>query len=152
MTKIVRSMAAERSLRPECEQVRLLVERFLFLKRRWQGLAEDGTKFEFDLESRLKNGCVIHRTDQADYVIVQREERVFQVATPTAEQAALVGWKIGNLHFPVQIVEGFLRVTVDPMVETLLKRENWPYEEISVTFQPLRLPPEAVVPPPVEGS
>ena len=68
------------------------------------------------------------------------------------EQAALVGWKIGNLHFPVQIVEGFLRVTVDPMVETLLKRENWPYEEISVTFQPLRLPPEAVVPPPVEGS
>ena len=38
------------------------------------------------------------------------------------------------------------------LVETLLKRENWPYEEISVTFQPLRLPPEAVVPPPVEGS
>lgn len=145
----VRCMRAERSLRPEGEQVRLLVERYLFLKRCWQGTAEDGTEFEFDLESRLKDGCVIHQTDDADYVILHQPEPVFRIPTPTSEIAALVGWKIGNLHFPVQIVPGFLLVTPDPMVKTLLDRENWTYEKVDAVFQPLKLPPEAVVPPPV---
>ena len=139
---LVKHMLAEHSLRPEGGRVRMPVERHLFLKRRWQGVAEDGTEFEFDLESRLKNGCVIHQTDNADYVIAQKEEAVFQIATPTAEEAALVGWKIGNLHFPVQIVDGFIRVTVDPMIRELLAGENWPHEEVTVVFQPLKLPPQ----------
>lgn len=146
--QLVRRMSAECSLRPAHEQVRLIAERYLFLKRRWQGVAEDGVEFEFDLESRLKNGCVIHQTGQADYVIVQKPEMVYRVATPTAEMAALAGWKIGNLHFPVQIVDGFILVMIDPMVRTLLDREEWSYEEVSVVFQPLKLPPEAIVPPP----
>ena len=140
--QVVKQMLAEHSLRPESEQVRLNVERYRFLKRRWQGVAEDGTEFDFDLESRLKSGCVIHQTDAADYVIVQKTESVYQIATPTMEFAALVGWKIGNLHFPVQIVDGFVRVTVDPIVKVMIDREEWPYEEASVVFQPLRLPPE----------
>jgi len=142
MMPLVKHMLAERSLRPECERVRLRVERHLFLKRRWQGVAEDGVAFEFDLASRLKDGCVIHQSDAVDYVITQKEETVFQIATPTAEQAALVGWKIGNLHFPVQIVEGFIRVTSDPMILELLAAEDWSHEEVSVVFQPLKLPPQ----------
>lgn len=142
MMPLVKDMLAERSLRPKCEQVRLTVERHLFLKRRWQGVAEDGVEFDFDLASRLKDGCVIHQSDDADYVIAQKEETVFQIATPTAELAALVGWKIGNLHFPVQIVEGFIRVTVDPMIRELLATEDWSHEEVSVVFQPLKLPPQ----------
>jgi urease accessory protein len=144
----IRRMAAERSLRPQGEQVQLLAERHLFLKRRWQGVAEDGAKFEFDLESRLKTGCVIHQTADADYVIEQKPEAVYRVATPTDEMAALVGWKIGNLHFPIEIGEGFLLVMIDPMVKTLLDREHWSYEEVSVVFHPLKLPPEAIIPPP----
>lgn len=149
---IVRSMAAERSLRPESAQVPLLAERYLFLKRCWKGQAEDGTGFEFELESRLKIGCVIHQTAAADYVIGQTPERVYRVETATAEMAALVGWKIGNLHFPVQIVDGFVLVMIDPIVQTLLDRERWHYEEVSVVFQPLKLPPEALVPPPAPKS
>ena len=144
--QLVRRMSAERSLRPESGKVLLLVERHLFLKRRWHGVAEDGTEFEFDLESRLKNGCVIHQTDRADYVIAQKPETVIQIATPTAELAALVGWKIGNLHFPVQIVNGFIRVTADPMIRELLAGEDWPHEEITVVFQPLKLPPQVTAP------
>lgn len=142
MMPLVKDMLAERSLRPERERVRLTVERHLFLKRRWQGVAEDGVEFEFDLASRLKDGCVIHQSDTADYVIAQKEETVFQIATPTAEEAALVGWKIGNLHFPVQIVEEFIRVTADPMILELLAAEDWSHEEVSVVFQPLKLPPQ----------
>jgi len=145
---VVKQMLAEQSPRPEAKRVRLLMERHLFLKRRWQGVAEDGTAFEFDLQSRLKNGCVIHQTDAADYVIEQKEEMVFQIATPTPEQAALVGWKIGNLHFPVQIVDGFLRVTVHSLIEELLAAEDWPHEQVSVVFQPLKLPPQVTAPNP----
>ncbi|MBL9152371.1 MAG: hypothetical protein JNK37_07800 [Verrucomicrobiales bacterium] len=145
---VVRQMLAEHSLRPEGERVSLFIERHLFLKRRWQGVAEDGTAFDFDLESRLKNGCVIHQTDDADYVIAQQEEPVFQIATPTVALAALVGWKIGNLHFPVQIGEGFVRVTVDPMIQELLATEDWSYEKARVVFQPLKLPPQVTSPNP----
>ncbi len=148
MMPLVKDMLAERSLRPEREQIRLTVERHLFLKRRWQGVAEDGVAFEFDLASRLKDGCVIHQSDDADYVIAHKEETVFQIATPTAEQAALVGWKIGNLHFPVQIVDGFIRVTADPMILELLAAEDWSHEEVSVVFQPLKLPPQVTAPNP----
>lgn len=143
---VVRHMLAEHSLRPEGERMSLFIDRHLFLKRRWQGVAEDGTAFEFDLESRLKNGCVIHQTDERDYVIAQREEPVFQIATPSAALAALVGWKIGNLHFPVQIGDGFIRVTVDPMIQELLDAEDWSYEEVGVVFQPLKLPPQVTAP------
>lgn len=143
---LVKHLLAEQSSRPEGERMRLLVERHLFLKRRWQGAAEDGTAFEFNLESRLKNGCVIHQTEAADYVIEQKKEPVFQIATPTSAQAALVGWKIGNLHFPVQIVEGFIRVTVHPIVQELLDAEDWPHEQVSVVFQPLKLPPQVTAP------
>lgn len=148
MMHLVRRMSAEQSPRPKNEQVPLLVERYLFLKRRWQGVAEDGTEFAFDLESRLKIGGVIHRNDDADYVIVQKPETVYRVATPNARMAAHVAWKIGNLHFPLQIEDGFLLVMIDSMVKTLLDREEWAYEEVSVVFQPLKLPPEAMVPPP----
>jgi urease accessory protein len=145
---VVKQMLAERSPRPGAKRVRLLIERHLFLKRRWQGVAEDGTAFDFDLQSRLKNGCVIHQTAAADYVAAQKEEAVFQIATPTAEQAALVGWKIGNLHFPVQIVDGFIRVSAHPLIGELLAAEDWPHEQVSVVFQPLKLPLQVTAPNP----
>ena len=84
---LVKHMLAEHSLRPERELVRLPVERHLFLKRRWLGVAEDGTEFEFDLASRLKHGGVIHQTARADYVIEQQQEAVIQIATPTVAEA-----------------------------------------------------------------
>jgi urease accessory protein len=145
---LVRHMTAERSLRAEDGQVRLFVERHLFLKRRWQGVAEDGTEFDFDLESRLKHGCVIHQTGAVDYVIMQKPEAVIQIATPAAQQAALAGWRIGNLHFPVQILEGCIRVTADPVIRELVEQEKWPHEEVTVVFQPLKLPPQVTAAPP----
>ena len=136
---LVQNMVAECSERPANEQIRLVVERRLFLKRRWRGVAEDGTEFGFDLASRLKSGCVIHQTEQADYVVIQEPEAVYQIALRSPDQAALVGWKIGNLHFPVEITADAVRVTQDVAVRQLLERENWPYVEATVVFNPLRV-------------
>ncbi len=133
----------EASPRPAVEQVRLRAERRLFLKRRWRGTAEDGVEFGFDLTGRLHSGAVIHRTEAVDYVILQEEEPVYEIRYTSAAQAALIGWKIGNLHFPVQIGEGWLRVTRDLAVTQLCEREGWTVAEADVVFNPLRVTPHA---------
>jgi len=144
MTTTVRKMLAERSGRPDPEQIPLYLKRRLFLKRRWEGVAEDGRAFAFDLESRLSDGCVIHRTETADYVVRQESESVYEIPAPTPALAALVGWRIGNLHFPIQILPGAVRVTRDPLVKETVDREGWTCEEIEAVFKPLKIPPEVL--------
>lgn len=136
---LINRMLSETSSRPVSEQVELLVERRLFLKRRWRGVAADGTEFGFDLESRLKHGGLIHQTDSADYVVRQEPELVYQVRPESADQASLMGWKIGNLHLGVQVIEGLIRIVHDVAVLQLFEREGWAYEELSVVFNPLRV-------------
>ena len=140
---LVQRMVAEFSDRPVREQVSLLAERSIFLKRRWRGLAEDGAEFGFDLESRLKSGCVIHRAEHADYVVWQKPELVYVIAIENAQQAALVGWKVGNLHLPVEVTDVSLRVMHDPALAQLCEREGWGFTEQTVVFNPLRVTPHA---------
>lgn len=136
---IVTRGIAEGSLRPEGERIVLLAERRLFLKRRWRGTAADGTVFGFDLESRLHDGCVVHRTDAADYVVRQEHEPVYVLRPRTAEEAALQGWMIGNLHMGVEITGGEIRAVHDPAVRQLLERQGWAFEERTLLFNPLRV-------------
>ena len=140
---LITRMVAERSERPSNAQIKLVAERRLFLKRRWRGAAEDGEEFGFDLESRLIHGAVIYQTESADYVIEQEPELVIEVPIDSAEEAALIGWKIGNLHFPVQILADVIRVTHDPAITQLIEREGWPHREATVCFNPLKAVPHA---------
>jgi urease accessory protein len=129
-----------RMISPEARQpnrVPVSAERRMFLKRRWRGVAGDGTEFGFDLESRLCDGALIHQNGNLDYVIQQEPERVCEIDFKSPQQAALIGWKIGNLHFPVQVLTESIRVENDPAIQQLCIREDWTYQEISVVFQPL---------------
>lgn len=136
---IITRKVAEASLRPDAEQIVLLAERRLFLKRRWRGAAADGTEFGFDLESRLHDGCVIHQTPQADYIVRQEHEPVYVLRPSSAEEAALQGWMIGNLHMGVEITGGEIRAMHDPAVRQLLERQGWAFEERTLLFNPLRV-------------
>jgi urease accessory protein len=140
---LIRRQALDASARPASEQVLLRADRRMFLKRRWRGVAEDGTEFGFDLASRLRSGAVIWQTERCDYVVVQNQELVFVVRPISADEAALVGWKLGNLHMPVEITAGAIRALHDPAVRQLLEREGWPYAEETVLFKPLRVIPHA---------
>lgn len=71
-------------------------------------------EFGFDLESRLHDGCVIHQTPEADYIVRQEHEPVFVLRPGSAEEAALQGWMIGNLHMGVEITGGEIRAMHDP--------------------------------------
>ncbi len=134
---LVHRMLADASDRPVAERIPLAVERRLFLKRRWRGVAADGLEFGFDLESRLRHGGVIHRSESADYIVLQEPETVYQLSPTDTDQAALMGWKIGNLHLGIQVIDGFIRAVRDSAVQQLCEREGWPLQEASVVFNPL---------------
>jgi urease accessory protein len=120
------------------KQITLAAERRQFLKRRWRGTAADGMEFGFDLEARLTDGCVIFQQAGNDYVVRQLVEMVYEVPLESAAQAALVGWKVGNLHLPAQILDQSIRVLHDEAMAQLLEREGWSYSEPEVVFTPMK--------------
>lgn len=135
---LIQHMLAEKSGLPPGRQVILFAERRNFLKRRWRGVSEDGTEFGFDLENRLIDGCVIFQQDGRDYLVRQLPERVYEIPFTSADQAALVAWKVGNLHLPAQIHPGHIHVLHDEAMAQLLLREDWLYSEPEVIFTPMK--------------
>lgn len=137
MHLIQKSIAPESSL-PADSQVILAAERRQFLKRRWRGNAEDGTEFGFDLESRLTDGCVIFQAEGKDYIVRQLPESVYEIRLESPDHAALVAWKVGNLHLPAQIFPDSIRVLHDEAMTQLLQREGWSFTEPEVIFTPMK--------------
>jgi urease accessory protein len=129
---------------PPERQVVLAVERRQFLKRRWRGVAEDGTEFGFDLETRLSDGGVIFQDGGKDYIVRQLPEQVFEVPFTSADQGALIGWKVGNLHLPAQVHPHALWVLHDEAMRQLLEREGWAYSEPTVLFTPMKAMAHAI--------
>ena len=128
---LIESMIAVKSDKPPENRIELAIERRKFLKRRWRATASDGTDFGFDLESRLTDG-------NTDYIVRQLPEKVYEVAFTNPAEGALIGWKVGNLHLPAQIMEGSLRILHDDAMMQLLAREGWPFTEPEVLFTPMK--------------
>ena len=135
---LIESMIAVKSDKPPENRIELAIERRKFLKRRWRATASDGTDFGFDLESRLTDGCVIYQDGNTDYIVRQLPEKVYEVAFTNPAEGALIGWKVGNLHLPAQIMEGSLRILHDDAMMQLLAREGWPFTEPEVLFTPMK--------------
>ena len=135
---LIESMIAVKSDKPPENRIELAIERRKFLKRRWRATASDGTDFGFDLESRLTDGCVIYQDGNTDYIVRQLPEKVYEVAFTNPAEGALIGWKVGNLHLPAQIMEGSLRILHDDAMKQLLAREGWPFTEPEVLFTPIK--------------
>lgn len=137
MQLIQQMLFRESNLPPE-RRVTLRAERRQFLKRRWRGIAEDGTEFGFDLEDRLADGGVIFQQDGTDYIVRQLPEVVYRIPFESPAQAALVAWKTGNLHLPAQILEDAILVLHDEAMTQLLEREGWEFSEPEVIFTPMK--------------
>ncbi|NJM36499.1 MAG: hypothetical protein HC845_00700 [Akkermansiaceae bacterium] len=135
---IIQNALASSSSLPSEQQIVLSVERRLFLKRRWRGVAQDGTEFGFDLESRLNDSCVIYHERGNDYVVRQLPEIVYEIAFDSPAQAALIAWKVGNFHLPAQILTNSIRILYDDAMKQLLEREGWTYGEPEVLFTPMK--------------
>lgn len=135
---LITRLLANGSTLPVEKQITLAAERRQFLKRRWRGVAEDGTEFGFDLETRLVDGGVIHHEDGRDYIVRQLSEKVYELPLLSPDHAAHVAWKVGNLHLPAQILPDAIRVLHDEAMTQLLAREGWEHTEPEVIFTPMK--------------
>jgi urease accessory protein len=126
------------SVAPNAIRIDLKVDRLQLAKRRWRGIADDGQEFGFDLEHPLHDGSVFFAKDTDVYRIEQLPEPVIDVTLPSnPTSAARIGWLLGNLHFPVELHAGCLRVNDDPAVRQLLEREHIQHELTEGTFHPI---------------
>ena len=123
--------------------IRLLhVDRLTLVKRRWRAAAEDGRDFGFDLEYPLHHRAIFFETDSVRYQLEQRAEPVLEsslATTTNPELWALLGWNIGNLHFPIEIEHDTLRVVDDPALRMLFERESISFVESVHVFHPSTL-------------
>ncbi len=117
----------------------LPVDRRTLAKTRWRAVASDGAEFGFELAHPLAHGATVFQSTTHRYVIDQRPETLLRVAAHTPEEAARVGWMIGNLHFPAQVRDGAILVEADPAVRQMFARENVPFDEAEGVFEPLRV-------------
>ena len=116
----------------------LPVDRRTLAKTRWRARAGDGQEFGFELARPLAHGETIFQSATHRYVIDQRPETLLRVAAHTPEEAARVGWMIGNLHFPAQVQDGAIFVEADPAMRQMLTREDVPFDEAEGVFEPLK--------------
>jgi len=137
MHLIQRMLFPASDLPPE-RQIILHAERRQFLKRRWRGIASDGTEFGFDLDARLIDGCVVFQSAGFDYIVRQLPETVYRIPFENPAHAALVAWKTGNLHLPAQILDDAILVLHDEAMAQLIQREDWSFTEPEVLFTPMK--------------
>jgi urease accessory protein len=118
-------------------QVELHADRLTLQKSRWRGVAEDGTEFGFDLSEPLRHGDEFFATGEAVYVINQRPEPVLEVSSGLSpKQAALLAWSVGNLHQPLEIERGCMRMADEPVLRSLLAGLNVSFLIAESVFQP----------------
>ena len=119
------------------QHIDLRVDRATLAKRRWRGTAEDGREFGFDLAEPIHHGAPFFADGDTSYVIEQKPEEVLEIAVTAPEEAARVGWNLGNLHFPVQVLDGAVRVQDDSAVLQLLQRQGIAFTRVTCVFLPL---------------
>lgn len=117
---------------------RVPADRSALAKRRWRGVAEDGCELGFDLKVPLADGVPVLQRDDAVYVIAQKYEPVLEVTiTDDASAAARLGWMIGNLHFPLEVAEGVIRVVDDAALRQMFEREGIAFTACKRVFSPM---------------
>lgn len=120
-------------------EVTLHVDRHTLAKRRWRGVAADGTEFGFELEAPLKPGETVFQTATARYVIAQIPEPVVAIPLNVAPSAAAgIGWAIGNLHLELSAEATRLIAADEPAVRQLLDRLKVDYQPTTAVFRPGR--------------
>jgi urease accessory protein len=121
----------------EALPVALRADRHTLAKRRWRAKATDGREFGFDLATPLAHSACFFLDGKTRYVIEQQPEAVLEIPIATPEDAARLGWQIGNLHLLVQVLPAVLRVADDPAAAQMLAREGIAFQRHDAVFQPL---------------
>jgi urease accessory protein len=119
------------------ERVLVCVDRLLLQKKRWRAVAEDGEEVGIDFEKPVQHGDLIGIHAGKGYVIDQSKEAVITIHIPSdVEKAATLGWMIGNMHIPVQVVDGEIRLAAEKGSSMFLDRNHIHYHTKELRFLP----------------
>ena len=120
-------------------EIPIAVERRQLAKRLWRASAADGTEFGFELAGPLAHGDVVFGTATARYVIRQLPEPVLEIPLPQSpDAAAITGWAVGNLHFPIEAQPTRLLAPDDTALRQSLERMGIAYRAVEEVFRPHR--------------
>jgi urease accessory protein len=115
----------------------LRADRLTLAKRRWRATASDGREFGFDLAAPLAHGMTFVTADGRSYLIEQKAEPVLEIALiPRPAPVARLGWALGNLHFPMEVIDDVIRVPDDTALRQFFEREMIPFSAVERVFQP----------------
>jgi urease accessory protein len=118
-------------------EVAVRADRHTLARRLWRGTADDGSEFGFELEAALRDGDVVHAGTSARYVIRQAPEALLEIPLDVApDAAAVIGWAVGNMHFPVEAQSTRLLAPDDTGLRSSLDRLGIHYHDCVAVFQP----------------
>jgi urease accessory protein len=120
-------------------EIAIRADRQRLARRLWRGAADDGVEFGFEMETPLADGDVVHVTGAARYVVRQAPEPVLEIPLDvSADAAAVIGWAVGNLHFPIEAQAARILAPDDPGLRQALDRLYIHYHPLEEVFQPHR--------------
>jgi urease accessory protein len=124
---------------PSLPEVAVRVDRQKLARRLWRGTAEDGTDFGFEVAVPLRHGEAVWSSETARYVIRQTAEPLLEISIDVApEEAAVIGWAVGNMHFVIEAQEKRILAPDDSGLRQALDRIGVGYRVTSGVFQPHR--------------
>jgi urease accessory protein len=119
--------------------VAISVDRQRLAKRLWRGAAEDGAEFGFEVDSPLGDGDVVAVSASARYVLRQAPEPLLEIPLDVSpDAAAVIGWAVGNLHFPIEAQATRILAPDDTGLRQSLDRLGIHYHLVSAVFRPHR--------------
>ncbi len=118
--------------------VLIVVDRHKLARRRWRGIAADGTEFGIDVAEAIRHGDCVYQTESTHYIVEQEPEECLLILLSEVCNAAWIGWMIGNLHFKASFSEEGLLVQDDLAVIQMLDREQIAYKQVTRVFQPAK--------------
>ena len=84
----------------------------------------------------LRGGDLLAASDARVVEVIARPERLLHVVCDSPQALARAAYHLGNRHVPVQVGDGFLRLTADHVLEQMLKGLGARLTALDAPFEP----------------
>ncbi len=84
----------------------------------------------------LRGGDLLVASDGRVVEVVAEPESVLHITCGNAQEITRIAYHLGNRHVPVQVGEGFLRITADHVLEEMVRGLGAKIEPMHAAFEP----------------
>lgn len=84
----------------------------------------------------LRGGDLVTASDGRVIEVIAQEEKILDVKAESATALAKIAYHLGNRHVPVQVGDGFLRITEDHVLEEMVKKLGGKVSHVEAPFEP----------------